>query len=100
MENGCHGNHNANLQWPNIQISSEYIKMYVHQIWCFYHKMNNCYEMMSYNAALISSLEHGLHILIYFLLLYICNDMLKCLSLQALSERPVGCFPMMKSVAY
>ena len=47
MENGCHGNQNANLQWPNIQISSEYIKMYVHQIWCFYHKMNNCYDMMS-----------------------------------------------------
>ena len=29
LEIGCHGNQNANLQWPNIQITSKYIKLFV-----------------------------------------------------------------------
>ena len=50
MKNGHHGNQDANLQWPNIQISSKYIKLCVYQIWCLYHKMNNM--LASYNGSL------------------------------------------------
>ena len=45
MENGRHGNQDANSQWPNIQISSKYMKLCVYQIWCLYHKMNNMLAM-------------------------------------------------------
>ena len=45
MENGRHGNQEANSQWPNIQISSKYMKLCVYQIWCLYHKMNNMLAM-------------------------------------------------------
>ena len=45
LENGRHGNQDANSQWPNIQISSKYMKLCVYQIWCLYHKMNNMLAM-------------------------------------------------------
>ena len=45
FENGRHGNQDANSQWPNIQISSKYMKLCVYQIWCLYHKMNNMLAM-------------------------------------------------------
>jgi len=45
LENGRHGNQDANLQWPNTQISSAYIKLCVYQIWCLYHKINNMLAM-------------------------------------------------------
>ena len=38
FENGCNGNHDANLQWPNIQISSKYINLCVYQIRCLCQK--------------------------------------------------------------
>ena len=46
--NGFHGHRNANLQRPNIQISSQYIKLFMLQIWRFYHKMNNRLAVLPY----------------------------------------------------
>ena len=57
LENGRHGNQDANSQWPNIQSSSKYMKLCVYQIWCLYHKMNNMLAMPPH------------YILIYLLLL-------------------------------
>ena len=51
LENGRYGNQDANLQWPNIQISSKYIKLCVYQIWCLYHKMNNMLAVPPHYSA-------------------------------------------------
>ena len=48
------GHQDANLQWPNIQISSKYIKLYMYQMWHFYHKMNNRLAML----AMLITLNH------------------------------------------
>ena len=53
LENGRHSHQRSNSRCLYIQIYLLYFILVVYQIWCFYQKVHNPYDFLSYPAPLI-----------------------------------------------